>query len=398
MNKPPAATILIASDSTADAALVKKLLDPEFDHVFTSMDPERAVEDFEQRRPDVLVLAFNALEKSERYYLGLYRRGGKLNLQDHRTIILCDKDEVKRVYELCRRQHFDDYVLFWPMTNDAPRLPMSVHHALRDLAATRGEGPAPAEFAAQARRLAELEAVLDHQLAQGGQRIEAASRAMEQAELGVGEALDGFSRRLMQGELPEVAEIKSVDGLKREINRIRRDEIGQSFNAAAELVQPLKQWADEFRQECSPHIESARALKAMAERIRPVVLVVDDDDFQRKIVGKLLETQNYRLVFAASGADALSMLRTMRPDVILMDVVMPEIDGMEATRRLKTIPHFTDVPVVMITGKSDGNVVLDSIKAGATDFVVKPFDRETLIAKIARALGTTAALPACLEP
>ena len=67
------ATILIASDNASDAALVKKLLDPEFEHTFISTDPNRAKEDFERRHPDVLVLAFNALEKSERYYLGLYR-------------------------------------------------------------------------------------------------------------------------------------------------------------------------------------------------------------------------------------------------------------------------------------------------------------------------------------
>jgi CheY-like chemotaxis protein len=115
--------------------------------------------------------------------------------------------------------------------------------------------------------------------------------------------------------------------------------------------------------------------------------VIDDDEFQRKIIGKLLEAENYHLVFAASGVEALKMLRKMRPDIILMDIMMPEMDGIETTRRLKTVPHLARTPVIMVTGDSEGNVVIDSLKAGAVDFVVKPFTAATLVAKINRVLG-----------
>jgi CheY-like chemotaxis protein len=289
------------------------------------------------------------------------------------------------------KDFFDDYVLFWPMTYDTSRLPMSVHYALRDLASLDSGGPSAAEFAAQARRLAELESLLDQQVVQGGQHIEAASRAMKKAEQEVGASLDGFSQRLINGELSDSVEIKNADGLKKEISHLKQDEI-QHFRAAAESAQPLKQWAHEFKQECAPLMESARALNAMVERVRPTVLVVDDDEFQRKLLGKMLEAENYHIISATGGVDALNVLRKARPDIILMDVMMPDMDGMEATRRLKAIPHFAKTPVIMVTGKSEGNVVVDSLKAGASDFVVKPFDRATLMAKIARVLS--AATPA----
>jgi len=114
-----------------------------------------------------------------------------------------------------------------------------------------------------------------------------------------------------------------------------------------------------------------------------------DDKFQHKIIGKLLESENYHLIFANDGFEALSILRKTRPDLILMDVMMPNMDGVATTRRLKDVPQFAKTPVIMVTGKSEGKVVVDSLKAGAVDFVVKPFDRATLIAKIARALGAT---------
>ncbi len=356
----PVASILIASDDATDAALVKTLLAGAFANVFTSTEEDRAVDDFERRLPQVLVLAFKTLAKAERYCLGLYRLSSSIHSRPHRTVILCGKEEVKKAAELCIKQSFDDYVLFWPMNHDAPRLQMSVHHALRQIAALQDAGPSAAEFAAQAHRLSELEGLLAQQMALGGQRIHVASRAIQQAEEDIGAALD------------------------REGTGLKREQIQPPFRAVAESMQPLERWVDEMRQACAPHLESLRALSALAQRIPPTVLVVDDDELQHKLVARILEAQNCRLLFAASGADALRAMDKSRPDLILMDVQMPDMDGIEATRRLKLVPQFAAVPVIMITGKSAGNVVVDSLKAGAVDFVVKPFDRDTLIAKVAR--------------
>ncbi len=146
----------------------------------------------------------------------------------------------------------------------------------------------------------------------------------------------------------------------------------------------------EFRQECEPLLNSARALNAMAERILPIVLVVDDDEFQHKLIGKLLEAKHYHPIFAASGIEALKIMRKIQPDIVLMDIMMPDMDGIETMQHLKAAPQFAKIPVIMITGKSEGQTVKDSLKAGATDFVVKPFDRATLTAKIDRALGISA--------
>lgn len=383
---PTAALILIATDNVTDAGLIKKHLEVEFEKVFISTDPDRAVADFELHLPDVLMLAFNSLEKSERYYLELYRRSRKIHLQPHRTVILCNKDEVKRVYDLCKKELFDDYILFWPMTHDTTRLLMAMHHALRELAVIKSGGPSLAEFAAQARRLAELETMLDRQMAQGGQYIEVTSQAMAQAEQKIGAALDGFSRRLVQDDLAGGYTVKKGDDLKDEISRLRREGVQQHFRVAAESVKPLKQWAHNFKQECAPHLESARALSAMAGRVQPVVLVVDDDEFQHKIIDKILEGKNYHLVFAAGGIEALKVLRKTRPDLILMDVMMPDMGGLEVARYIKSTPQLADIPIVMITGKSDKNIVTESLKAGAADFVVKPFDRDTLLGKVTQAL------------
>jgi CheY-like chemotaxis protein len=381
------AIILVSSNNISDASLVKRLLESEFEHVFTSTDPHQATADFDRHRPDVLVLAFNSLEKSEHHYLGLYRQGGAVLLHPHRTIVLCGKDEVERAYQLCLDGTFDDYILFWAMTSDAPRLRISVHLALRELTALAA--PTTAEFVTQARRLETLEGLLNEQMARSEGHVNAIGQTVAQAGVDAGAAFDAFSKRLADGELPDVVEIKNAEGLRREMTHLKHDTIDAASSAMEKSVQPLKQWAGELREAAAPHFESIRALNVLANSAQQTVLVVDDDVFLHKIIGAALRDENYKLLFAASGTEAMGILRKTCPDLILMDVMMPDMNGLEVMRKIKTYSRFIDVPVLMITGKSEKDVVIESRKAGAIGFIVKPFTRELLLAKVKDALRTT---------
>jgi CheY-like chemotaxis protein len=382
-----AGNVLIASDSASDAALIKRLLGDEFAIVNTSIDPALVVEDFERYLPQVLILAFNRIENSEQYCLALFRAGSsKVHLQQHRSILLCDKDELQRAYRLCQRKLFDDYNLFWPMTQDPQRLPMSVHMALRELNAAGAVGPEAAELAAAARRLAELEVLLEQQLALGRQRISDAGSLASRAGQDIGAALERFSTHFSQGELPG-AGADGLDHLRRELARLTREELMPSLGTVEQAVAGLAGWNDGLRQELQPHIDTARTLQQwLPATPLPVILVVDDDEIERRLIGAILKDEHYRLIYVASALEALIVLRTVRPDLILMDVLMPDMDGMTATRQIKAVPQFAGVPVIMITGNSETSVVMDSYNSGATDFVVKPFDREKLIARVASGL------------
>lgn len=380
------ANILIASDITGDATLVKKLLDAEFDKVFVSPDPDHAVADFDHHRPDVLVLAFKGLEKSERHCLKLYRHGNTARFHPHRTVVLCNQEEIQRAYKLCCEDIFDDYVPFWPMTNDAPRLPMSVYLALREMRMLATNAPTAAEFATEARRLSTLGSLLNQQLTRGEEHVESIGRAVAQADSVASAAFDTFSQRLARNELPSVLEIKNADGLQKEIGYLKREAIEVPGNTLMDSVKPLKQWAGELRVATAPHLQSIHALNTMATSIQSMLLVVDDDQFQHKILSAIFKEENYQVQFATNGTEALSVLRKMRPDLILMDIVMPGVSGIEMVRQIKAIERFADIPILMMTGKSERQIIMESLKAGACDIVVKPFVRDTLLAKVNHAL------------
>lgn len=375
----PKARILIATDNATDGNLVRRLLSIEFDNVTVSAYADRHLADFERCKPEVLVLAFDSLEKAERYYLGLYRLSTVVHALPHRTLILCNQDDLKQGFELCKKQHFDDYILFWPMVHDTPRLPMAVIHALRQMEESATGAPLARELAAQARRIAELEALLAEHAAQGERHLRSASSSLQQAASEMGAALSGLSHRVAHGGFVEV---RDAGGLAGEFERFQKQEVGPRFASLHAAVKPLDVWIDSLDQIIAPQLDAVRELQAVAERVSPLLLIVDDDPLQREVLGQLLEEASVELMFAASGTEALRAAHRRPPDLVLMDVNLPDMDGIETMRRLHGTAYGSRTPVIMITGYSQKDVVVESRRAGAADFVVKPYDRAVLLDKV----------------
>ncbi|MEI7768407.1 MAG: response regulator [Chloroflexales bacterium] len=113
-----------------------------------------------------------------------------------------------------------------------------------------------------------------------------------------------------------------------------------------------------------------------------LILVVDDQPYARLALASLLEADGYRLAFAADGFEALDMAARLRPDLLLLDVMMPNMDGFEVCRRLRADPRTADLPLIMVTALDDQHSLLKGIEAGADDFISKPFNRAELRARV----------------
>lgn len=385
------APILVATRAVADAELVAQLLREEFDNVHLSTKPEQAVQDFEQTRPAVLILAFDRLEEAERYYLGLYRFSAAAPGIAHRTLILCNSGELWKVYELCRKSYFDDYVLFWPATNDAPRLRMVVHQLLRQIRETPGETVSAGQFAAQARQLVEGDTELERQAAAGNGHVELATGSLQQAQRGIAAALEQFADTMRRASDPDPAAGERMAQLVAALDALKAEALDTHLASVDASVRGMRDWLGGLAQQAASRHAAAQALQGLAERFKPLILMVDDDDLQQKLLQRALADVPMRLVFASTGMQALAMLRQMRPDLVLMDIELPDISGVETTRRLRRIPYLANVPVVMITGHSERGIVVECLSAGANDFAVKPFQKATLVAKIHAALAKAGA-------
>ena len=115
---------------------------------------------------------------------------------------------------------------------------------------------------------------------------------------------------------------------------------------------------------------------------RPLVLIVDDDDATRTTFAGLLEGQGYDLAFADDGLAALRFMEECQPDTILLDIIMPKMDGYDVCRRLKSDRATRHIPIVMITGLTAHQEVIKGLDAGADDFLTKPVHSGILRARI----------------
>ena len=112
------------------------------------------------------------------------------------------------------------------------------------------------------------------------------------------------------------------------------------------------------------------------------VLIVDDDPTARETLVAMLEGENYDLQLAKDGVQALRMLGHIQPDLILLDVMMPGMDGFEVCRQIRSTPQLAEVPIILLTALDDRDSLLKGIESGADDFLTKPADRRELTARV----------------
>jgi two-component system cell cycle response regulator DivK len=116
------------------------------------------------------------------------------------------------------------------------------------------------------------------------------------------------------------------------------------------------------------------------------ILVVEDQEDNRRILRDLLKSADYEIMEAENGEEALTAAAKQRPDLILMDIQLPIMDGCEATRRIKADPRLTHVPVIAVTSYALSGDQAKARAAGCDDFVPKPYSPRQLLAKIRQLL------------
>ena len=380
------ARILVVGDNAVDAEQVCSMLRDRYPHVEATTDAMKSDAVFDRVKPQVLVLAFKSVEACERFYLGLYRRSEVIQSLLHRTLLLCDKENVRRAFDLCLQEVFDDYVLFWPLVHDAKRLAMSVHLALGALDQEMALAPL-SELATLARRAETLEEQLAQQVRLGRVHAQNAQNTARQAQASVTRAMGGLSERILATGLDNALTVRDASRVEQALGKLQRDSLIPTLDEVVQAAQPMRDWVDTITAELAEPLKAARDLVHQAKVNRPQLLVVDDDEFMRRLLTQLLTAARYDVHSVDSGQEARQFLMFNRPDLILMDLKLPDADGNELTRELKGGLLAMNIPVIMLTGQTEKQVIVESRKAGAVDFVAKPFNRDILLKKVAQHLG-----------
>ena len=112
------------------------------------------------------------------------------------------------------------------------------------------------------------------------------------------------------------------------------------------------------------------------------ILIVDDNENNRDMFKIYLEMEGYTVHFAEDGKQGLALARKIMPDIILLDIIMPVMDGFQMIEKLRKDPYLSDIPVMVLTVKTASDNVVKALQMGADDYLKKPFDVDELIARI----------------
>lgn len=122
-------------------------------------------------------------------------------------------------------------------------------------------------------------------------------------------------------------------------------------------------------------------------KLVPLILVVEDYDDAREMYVEYLTFTGFRVESATNGLEAIEMTQRLMPDLVLMDLALPKLDGWEATRRLKSDPRTASIPVIALTGHALAGHAERAREAGCDSFITKPCVPDELVAEISRVLG-----------
>ena len=113
----------------------------------------------------------------------------------------------------------------------------------------------------------------------------------------------------------------------------------------------------------------------------PVILIVDDQSDNVQVLSLFLETQGYSVTYALNAQDALQRLSAVQPDLILLDLFMPDVNGLDLCKAIKAEPDCQDIPIIFITASHDQQHLMDAFECGAADYMTKPFKAKEVLAR-----------------
>ena len=384
MSSPASARVLVLGDGVADMVALVAELRRHFKQVDSLVPDPDGQAGPEQQAADVLVLAFRELDQAQPYCKAMGAAEPALSPQ--RSVLLCKAEDCATALEMCKRQYFDDYVAYWSTAQDPTRLTMSVWLAARAALTLRRSGEAGARLLSHAKQLGDLDRKITHEIDMGEKQAATTHDSMLDLEQKLAKANDQFADHLIRGGANAAVEVKDCAALQRDLAQFKAQQLDLARAASEQGINPMNTWARQLRGKVEPSLAASRAFATQVRQARPTLLVIGDNDTSRGLLTPSLRSLGYDPVVARDANHVLAQLARTRPNAILMDLVASPSEAVSLTRQLKALPDIAHIPIIILSGDSRRETLLSSIRAGASDFIAKPFTHEILRVKLGKVL------------
>lgn len=375
--------ILIVSDSDEELENIHDLLVKDFNDLLETDVETEGLDLFGKYHPSLLILAFNTVEKAEHFYLSLYRNNKNIYETPHQTLLLCKNNESQKAYELCKTGTFDDYVADRPLY-DPFRMRLCVVQALTRQTQDKYSYALGRQVNKISNELNKFDQNVTRKLASGDSHHNKTIQTFHQFTSKLETDLGRLEKKLVSHDAGNASGIFDRDNISNQFKEFRRASLEKQGQHVEDQLKETGSWMKDLGDSYHENIQNIQE----THRNKSIhVLMIDDDDFYRALLTDMLQEQGIQIDGVGDGETALIALQNMHPDVILLDYTMPGLDGVETLKRIKSNSVTESIPVIMLTGAHDREIVNQCVHAGAIDYIVKPCHRSTILAKIDEVLN-----------
>ncbi len=381
--KPVNKCVLIVSDSADELSELQHLLVVDVGNCLKTDSEVEGLRLFNENHPSVLIFAFQTIEKSEHFYLSLYRHSDQMHAVPYQALLLCKSNESSKAYQLCKSGTFDDYVADRPLY-DPFRLRLSVLQAFNRRSQERHSYLLDDQIEKVTDRLYEFDQFISEELKSGGGQHQEVIHTFQHFTQNLATGLKQLEENLIRKSSGETLQATDKENLSHQFDQFHKDKLQSGSLEVVEQLNKTGNWLEELNHGYKDHVETVQQEN---EAIRSKqIMLVDDDEFYRDTLSAMFQEVGMHVQAVGDGRTALTKLQHSKPGLILLDYKMPGIDGIATLKQIKSNPDTRSIPVIMLTGVSAREVVDQSLHAGAADFIVKPGDRSTILSKIDKAL------------
>ena len=370
--------ILLVSDSEYEIKNTQKLLGANFGVISATTSNKIAIRLFKEKRPALLLLSYEHVDKALKFYLSLHKNVLKVFIIPHKVLLLCNNKSSEKAYNLCKGDVIDDYIACRPLF-DPYRLCLSVQQNIDHYKQEQSNLENAINLEKITADMESLNVVAIEKLQQClGEQINSTqhfnqySKGLSQATHELQQNIKSLFSKGNNNKFGAIIEKELSDFKEKSLDKPTlslSEQLHGTKNKIEYLVNDFKRLINNLDSNTSKH-----------QKIK--VLVIDDDDMYREMIDAMLDIEAINVKTFSGGLAAIKYLQSETADIILLDYMMPDLNGLAVLRLLKSSDYLKEIPVVMLTGDNSKHIVVESIKAGAKDYIVKPASRKILLDKI----------------
>lgn len=376
--------LLILSDDAEDIDNIYLHVKPNFGHKGTATDAATGSEYIMGLEACVIALCFRSLDDAQELYTDLLRRAIHNRPIRHRTILLCSTHQVRDACLASMRGKFDDFTVFKPLA-DPCVLRFRVYRQARALETeARYKQAVSEQQVRQSRRITER-AFATMSEEHGRMKAEA-DRSHDQLRRQIGRQVGRLEHSIRRGEMADSIQVLDEDKLSTRfdllVNQDLAHELEEFRSSLRRDIDVLLERYNQIRQRTQGALDSL----VPSEKPPLSTLVVDDDPELNDLLREMLEEENHQVLQAFDGDSGYFAAVHHAPDLALIDINLPKLNGLKLCQKLRANPKTRELPIVIVTGNATRQVVESGRRVGVRQFLVKPFSYDTLQEKVGAAL------------